>query len=335
MKYRLNPEHLGNIFAVPAVVADQHIKLAGSAQLKVLLWLLRSGQGVFDAALCSKAIGLPPADCTDALQYWIATGVILKEPGQGGLPAQSPDSHAPADDSPAQAQERVEIRAVPRPRPVKPSLKEVIKRQKENAEFAYLLNTASARLGRPINNGEMETLLYLFDSAGLPVEVILMVIEYAVAEGKANIRYIEKVALDWADRGITTITAAEQYLCAMERRREAWEKLSALLEIVHSPTIAQSEAAEKWIFEWQMDERLLKLAYDKTVKATGKFNSNYMMKIIEQWRANGIDTYEKAAAEYEKSKSKGRRKKETSFDLDEYESMVSEFTPIYNKKGRK
>ena len=120
----------------------------------------------------------------------------------------------------------------------------------------------------------------------------------------------------------------------MERRREAWEKLSALLEIVHSPTIAQSEAAEM-DFEWQMDERLLKLAYDKTVKATGKFNSSYMMKIIEQWRANGIDTYEKAAAEYEKSKSKGRRKKETSFDLDEYESMVSEFAPIYNKKGRK
>ena len=135
-----------------------------------------------------------------------------------------------------------------------------------------------------------------------------MVIEYAVAEGKANIRYIERWRWTAGGQGITTITAAEQYLCAMERRREAWEKLSALPEIVHSPTIAQSEAAEKWIFEWQMDERLLKLAYDKTVKATGKFNSNYMMKIIEQWRANGIDTYEKAAAEYEKSKSKGRRK---------------------------
>ena len=55
MEYRFNPEILGEIFAVPAAVVDNHIKLAGSAQLKVLLWLLRGGNGDFDAESCSKA----------------------------------------------------------------------------------------------------------------------------------------------------------------------------------------------------------------------------------------------------------------------------------------
>jgi len=318
-------------------VADEHIKLAGSAQLKVLLWLLRSGQGVFDAALCSKAIGLPPADCTDALQYWIATGVILNEPDKDVEPSkpENPEpapKKAPAKVAPKEAEMEKPAYPVPRPRPVKPSMPEVIKRQKENAEFAYLLDTASSRLGRPITNGDMETLLYLYDTAGLPVEVILMVIEYAVGEGKSNMRYIEKVAIDWADRGINSIKAAEEYLCSIERRREAWVKLSLLLGLSHSPTLAQSSAAETWIFDWQIEGGLLKLAYEKTVEATGKFNSNYMMKIIESWRANGIDSLEKALGlESGKQKNKHKTNKATSFDLEEYETMVSGFTPAYKK----
>lgn len=338
MNYRLNPDTLGEVFAVPAAVADQHIKLAGSAQLKVLLWLLRGGQGVFDAALCSNAIGLSPADCCDALQFWFATGILLAEQNKGNdkeanttqpasLPAGNPQK-------PVVTQKRVIPPPVTRPRPVKPNMKEVIARQKQSSEFAYLLDTASARLGRPITNGDMETLLYLFDTAGLPVEVILMVIEYAVAEGKAHMRYIEKVALDWSDRGLDTIASAEEHLCSLERRREAWVKLSSLLGITQSPTIAQSDAAERWIMEWQVDAGLLRLAYDKCTAATGKFNSGYMMKIIESWRANGIDTLEKAQAEQPgNKKGKSKSLKETSFDLDEYEEIVNNFRPVYKRKN--
>jgi DnaD/phage-associated family protein len=349
MNYRLNPDILGEIFAVPAAVADQHIKLAGSAQLKVLLWLLRNGQGVFDAALCSKAIGLSPADCCDALQFWFATGILL--PDDSEIKAAQPSPNDPQKvisakrkgasvtdkkDAAAAQTELPKSMSVVRPRPVKPSMKEVIRRQKQNGEFAYLLDTASARLGRPITNGDMETLLYLFDTAGMPVEVILMVIEYAVAQGKSHMRYIEKVALDWSDRGIDTIAAAEQYLCSLERRNEAWNKLSTLLGLAHSPTIAQSEAAEIWIQDWQIDDGLLRLAYEKCMAATRRFNSGYMMKIIEHWRADGIDTVEKAMAEQNGGKkNKGKPKKATSFDLDEYETMVSDFTPVYTPKKSK
>ena len=338
MNYRLNPETLGEIFAVPAAVVDEHIKLAGSAQLKALLWLLRGGQGVFDAERCSKAIGLSPADCTDALQYWFATGLLLssdQSPGLNPEPKIEISKPASADlkenKKPAKTKPAELPLVMARPHPVKPTMKEVISRQKQSEEFAYLLNTASARLGRPISNGDMETLLYLYDTAGMPVEVILMVIEYAIAEGKAHMRYIEKVALDWSDRGVVTISAAEQYLCSLERRKEAWRKLSALLGISQSPTIAQSDAAERWIFDWQTDDGLLRLAYEKCTAATGKFNSGYMMKIIEQWRAEGIDSAEKAEPGNSAGKRKGRNKpkKETSFDLDEYETMVSDFTPVY------
>ena len=324
--YQWNSAVLGEVFAVPAAVVDDHMKLAGSAQLKVLLWMLRHGKGTFDPDRCAAAIGISPADCSDALQYWFAAGLVLP----AGMPAPGQAAAAPASAPPA---EEAPPRPLPaaRPRPVKPSMKEVVARQKESGEFAYLLETASARLGRAISQGDMETLLYLYDTAGLPVEVILMVIEYAVAEGKYHMRYIEKVALDWADRGITTIAAAEEYLCALERRRQAWDKVSRLLGLTQSPTVAQSDAAERWVCDWQVGEDLLRLAYEKCREATGRFNSGYIDRILERWRLDGVDTVEKALAEKPAKKGKKSAGKETSFDLDAYESMVSEFTPVYKK----
>lgn len=58
MTIRWNPEALDEVFALPAQVVDRHIRLAGSAQLKVLLWLARAGRGTFDADACAAAIGL-------------------------------------------------------------------------------------------------------------------------------------------------------------------------------------------------------------------------------------------------------------------------------------
>ena len=139
MNYRLNPETLGEIFAVPAAVADEHIKLAGSAQLKVLLWLLRGGQGVFDAKRCSKAIGLSPADCTDALQYWFATGLLLSVESENEIVREEEPSEKKKE-KPKKKPAPEKITVMPPPRPVKPSMKEVISRQKQSSEFSYLLN---------------------------------------------------------------------------------------------------------------------------------------------------------------------------------------------------
>ena len=63
---------------------------------------------------------------------------------------------------------------VARPMPTKPQMQDVIKKQQADGEFSQLLHDASARFGRPISHGDMETLLYLYDTAGMPASVILM-----------------------------------------------------------------------------------------------------------------------------------------------------------------
>lgn len=348
MDYRWNPDQMTEVLALPAALVDRHIRLAGSAQLKVLLWLARAGKGHFDPEACGAAIGLSPADCTDALQYWVETGILqakgdapAHEAGRQGAPLSPPMTAANVQSQPVASEKTAAYIATqnqtssPRPRPaaVKPQLKEVIARQKASPEFDYLLQTASARLGKAISPGDMETLLYLYDTAGMPVEVILMVIEYAVAEGKTGMRYVEKVALDWADKGIDSISAAEQHLCRLERRRHAWDQVKTTLGLVQSGTAAQIDAAEKWIYEWHIQEDLLRLAHSQCVEKIGKFNSSYVDKILEHWRLDGIDTAEKALVLLEKAAQKGNNKpkRETSFDLDAYTEMEMNYTPVFHK----
>ena len=348
MEYRWNPEQMAEVFVLPAAVADRHIRLAGPTQLKVLLWLARSGRGSFDAAACSAAIGYSPADCADAVQYWLETGILMAA-GEVGQTETKATLDKPKEKekkvettSPVKVKQPAEPTAVPplasrpaaRPAAVKPQMKEVLARQKESPDFSYLLEAASARLGKAISPGDMETLLYLFDTACLPAEVIMMVIEYAVADGKTSMRYVERVALDWADHGIDNIAAAEAHLCGQERLRQSWEQVRLLLELPQSGTATQKAMADRWIAEWRMKDDLIRLARDMCVEKIGKVHCSYIDKILEHWHLDGIDTVEKAKADSQPA-AKKKPQKETSLDMDAYMEQVMSRAPVYKGNSSK
>lgn len=311
--YQWNPSAFGKILAIPSVVADEHLKLAGPLQLKVLLWFA-SQNGAFDLAQCAVACGYPEADCADALRYWVSVGVLC-ENGVTSVTAPS----APTAPTPP-------VAPTPRPRAVKPQMKEVVATQKRSPEFAYLLDTVSARLGKPLTYGDMETLLYLHDTAALPVEIILMVVEYAAQGEHFSMRYIEKVALDWADKGITTLAAAEEHLCALERGRNALIKVQTVCGLSRPLSTAAStmELAEKWVYTWQVADELLQRAYAICAETKHGFHAKYMDGILRNWQTQGITTAEQLTA---------------SPSTDEeapsaYEQLVETYIPVYKKKKK-
>lgn len=314
-----DPTQLGAVFAVPTAVVQRHLKMAGAVQLKVLLWFSANG-GMFDAAACAKALGLSAADCRDALQYWVETG-LLRRDGEA--------TPAPREAAPAPSVSVPSAPVVGRPVAVKPQMTEVVEAQKQSAEFAYLLNTVSSRLGRPLSPGDMETLLYLFRSAGLPVEVILMAVGYAAQAERFTIRYIEKVALDWADKGILTIDAAEKHLCYLEHCQQSLLKVQTVCGMT-TPLTANTTnlaAAERWVFQWHLSDDLLREAYALCLRHTGKFNAKYMDRILENWREQGISSPDQL--------SPAGAQKTDSDRPNDYEQMVETYLPVYKKKRKK
>lgn len=315
-EYHWDASLLRHVFILPEDVADKHLKLASGNCFKVLVWLSRHG-GVYDEEACARAVGVALPECQDALRYWVQMGVLV-------------GSEASSEQLPSPPVKSVEKAPVARPSAVKPQMPEVIARRDSDPEFAYLLDEVSARLGRPLSPGDMETLLYLCDTAGMPPSVILMVVGYAVSANRLTMRYIEKIALDWADRDILTIAAAEEHLCRLERSQQALKHVQTVCGMDKPPTGAAAfSAAEKWVYDWNTPDDILRQAYDVCCQKVGKFQTAYMNRVLENWREQGADTAEKVAA---LSGDKKAAKKAVSASESEYETMVEQYIPVYRKK---
>lgn len=321
MGYLISHTAYGRMFGVPAEVVDKHIRLAGAVQLKVLLCLLAHPDRADDPAGLSEMLALPPEDMADAMQYWINAGLVT-DTSRTETPA-SPKKEVKtvekAPDAPA-------VRAARRPvaATAKPSREEVVARGEQSKEVAWLLSQAQLRLGRTISVGEMSTLVYLHDTEGLPVEVIAMILEYSIAQGKANIRYIEKVALAWAQEEIDTLEKAEQKLSQLEKQRKAWGQVQKTFGMERRlPSEREQTMATRWLDEWHFTPQMLRLAYDACVDSTGNYNFPYINKVLEQWQKKGITTPEKVREEREKKANQSTKtKRSPSYDIDEIQQSL-------------
>ena len=80
----------------------------------------------------------------------------------------------------------------------------------QNESVAELFFIAERYLGRTLSATDINTLLYFYDVLGFSTELIVYLIESCVSNNHTSIRYIEKVALGWADQHITTVEEAKQ-----------------------------------------------------------------------------------------------------------------------------
>ena len=93
MEYSVNHGAWNAVFAVPSSLVDQHIRLAGALQLKVLLWVLRHAGERFTPEMIAEAVGASAADVRDAMQYWTITGLLSETAAQDD---DAPSAAAPA-----------------------------------------------------------------------------------------------------------------------------------------------------------------------------------------------------------------------------------------------
>lgn len=353
MSFSINLGSWNSVFAVPCSVVDDHLKLAGSVQLKVLLWVLRHAGEPFETQNIADALGIDRADVSDAMVYWQETGLVtadgsrlspapVRESGSTQLdsvPFQPQEKSSPATASqnpPAEEKKRHVL-----PRPQKPDSSFVAKRMAESQEIACLMQSAQEILGRLISSGDSAALLMIHDDYGLPSDVIIMLMQYAVSIGKGSMRYIEKVAMNWADEGIDSHEKAEDRLRVLSENQKAWHTVEQAINIQHrTPSKREESFAPVWVNEWKFTPEMIREAYDRTIDSTGKYQAGYMNSILERWHKSGISTTKQAAddqieraAARKPSKFGGTKQqpavpeKELTFDIDEYER-----TSIYDTK---
>ncbi len=327
MGYKMNLGSWNSIFAVPCAVVDDHIKLAGSAQLKVLLWFLRhAGQNVSIEEI-SKALAMHPADIKDAMQYWIENRII--ENNSGELSPTKLTEHQSSKKVPTnETVIKNDIEQPPKKKQSKilrhqvPDTSYVVDRIASSKEFEALVHESEIILSRPVSNNDLAHFIMFHDDYGLPLDVILMILQYAVSVEKPNINYINKIALNWGEEEIDTIEKAEQKIRKLELSNKAWSTVEKIIGLDHrSPTLSESEMVNRWINDWGYSEILIKEAYDRCVDSKGKYIAKYMDGIIKKWHADEIYTIEQAIQERKNTKEKfnKRESRKPSYDIDKYE----------------
>lgn len=317
------------MFAVPVGVVDKGLKLASEAQLKVLLFLLRHSGDTLTDELVAEALALHPEDVRDSIEYWAERGLLVSAGGAVTMPKTASAETSTAKLTQEPQTDIIKASDKPRPvsRPTKPEPGYVAKRLKADKNLVLLMDEAQRILGKVLSNSDTATLIMLHDTDGLPVEVILMLLEHCVQIDKGNMRYIERVGIQWGSDGITTINLAEEKIKQYSESTSAWGRVCAVfgIHLSGSPTKKQLEYSGRWINEWDFSEEMLRLAYERCVDAKGEVNLSYINGILKRWNEQGLkkpeDVLKADTIPAKKGKKSGKSAgNEASYNIDEYEN---------------
>ena len=330
MKYSINPMIYTNMFPVPVCIADEHIRSASLPQMKIILWLFRhSAQGEISSKEIACAVGLYESEVDDAIRYWTDCGVILS----AGADTASPSSEAQADEkaavrAEAQSTEPEKSRIVERIHINPPTHQEVAKRCAESKALRELFLTTEQSLGATLSCSMQGVLVMLHDDYGLSVEVISLLVEFAVSQKKATTKFISTTGRQWCEKEIDTIDKAMDYIEAVSTADRYWREFCEKTGVKNPrPSKTQSEFLHAWINNMNFSMDMILMAYEEMADHTDKFSFPYMNKVLVSWHKNGITTPAQAAQakkEHQeklsgkKGKASAEEKAPASYNLDAY-----------------
>ncbi|HJC57904.1 MAG TPA: DnaD domain protein [Candidatus Eisenbergiella intestinipullorum] len=302
---------------------DEFMPQANDAQLKIYLYLLRmmSAGRSLDIPEIADVFNHTEKDVMRALKYWEKCGVLLLEYDESRnltairLSDLTEDQAVPKKNAAARPASRkvpsgfrsaessgTQESAARTASPEEPAgeqaqdpQKDIYARpsysldelkafqQKDSA--AQLLFIAEQYLGRPLSPSDMKSILFFSDRLHFSDDLIDYLLQYCVERGKKDFRYMEKVAVSWAEAGVTTPAEAE---------RQAGKYDKTVYTIMNSlgktnvPTRREADFIRRWREEYGFEAPIIVEACERTVLATDRHRFEYADKILSSWKEAGV-----------------------------------------------
>ena len=109
----------------------------------------------------------------------------------------------------------LEARAEAQPKEVK-KVKKVIRDEEKNKQLFFIVEQY---IGKPLSPREVDVIRYISEELSFSDDLIDYLVQYCVDRGKKDFRYIEKVAINWAEGGITTPKQAQHALSRAQQKK--------------------------------------------------------------------------------------------------------------------
>lgn len=213
-----------------------------------------------------------------------------------------------------------------------------VKELKENEDIIQLLYIAEQYLGKTLTPTEMQKILFFYDELKLSADLIEYLLEYCVTRSHKSMRYIETVALAWAQEGITTVNMAKE--TTARHGKEYYLILKAMGITGRNPVDNEISLMDTWLKEYGFTMDLIQEACSRTVLQTGQPSFQYTDKILSGWKKKNVKNMEdirvldaehkkrklekETARPAQQSKSPNRFNNfhQREYDFDEYEKHL-------------
>jgi DnaD/phage-associated family protein len=156
---------------------------------------------------------------------------------------------------------------------------------KSREATAQLLFIAETYIGKPLTPADMKTILFFTDELHFSDDLIDYLIQYCVERGKKDFKYIEKVAINWAEQGITT---PEQAQHASGRYSKDVYDIVKALGSSNMPTDAEMTYITRWTADFQFSKEIILEACQRTVVAVNSNRYKYADKLLKSWYEQNV-----------------------------------------------
>lgn len=163
-----------------------------------------------------------------------------------------------------------------------------IKEFRKNPDISELFFIIETYLKHTLSSTDTNMVLYWLDELHFSTDLVEYLVEYCITKGHSSLRYMNKVALGWADAGIKTVDQAKDDAAA---HSQIYYSVMKALGIT-GRNLVDSEVSliNKWVSEYGFDIELVKAACSKTISAIQKPSFEYTDSILANWRKKDVHT---------------------------------------------
>ena len=174
-------------------------------------------------------------------------------------------------------------------------------------ELVFCVQTYTEKIFTPTDT---EKLAYLYDVLGMSKDLLEYIAEVSVQKGKKSINYIERVALSFHEKGITTVEEAKEDNVKYFNENKAVLKAFGIYDRVLAPV--ELRFVKKWFDEYGFSTEIVVEAISRTVLNTSSQSFSYADGILTRWHNENVRTLSDIKAQDEKHDERAKSAPKTS-----------------------
>ena len=330
--FKISPSVYSSMFSLPTEIADKGLKFASGEQLKVIICIFRNPNVTPEEI--SQKTNLSPATVRECVEYWENEGILTAD-----VPAKPVKTE---NQSGMKQAEKTVI--LPDIRFTNPTQAEIEKIIRKNGSMKRLFNEAQEILGKTLGYTMQCTLYSVVNVYGITPDVVNYMLHFAKSIDATSQDDIQKIAKYWAQNGITSLAAADDYIAETEKAIIMFRELALRTNNDEkAPSFAVLEMICEWI-RWGFAVDTVEKAFYimKEEKQTGRLvwkNVCHINGTLKKWRAAGtftVEEIEKGTKKFDTKKSKNTaEEKETSFSVELAEQQAKRNRADFGTKKNK